>query len=104
MIQEEEVKMYAYAKAKYLMSSGPKNSRLAGDLKATESVKHMFERHNILYTASCDRKAATYQKALTNFVSSKSDDELKELMNDCYKGVPTDVAFRAENEYRGRHM
>lgn len=90
MIQEEEVKMYAYAKAKYLMSSGPKKkSRLAEDLKATESVKHMFERHNIPYTASCDRKA---------------DDELKELMNDCYKGVPTDVAFRAENEYRGRHM
>ena len=47
MIQEEEVKMYAYAKAKYLMSSGPKKSRLARDLKATESVKHMFERHNI---------------------------------------------------------
>lgn len=104
MIQEEEVKMYAYAKAKYLMSSGPKKSRLARDLKATESVKHMFERYNIPYTASCDKKAATYQKALTNFVRSKSDDELKELMNDCYKGVPTDVAFRAENEYRGRHM
>ena len=55
MVQEEEVNMYAYAKAKYLMSSGPKKSRLAGDLKATESVKHMFERHNITYTASCNR-------------------------------------------------
>lgn len=104
MIQEEEVKMYAYAKAKYLMSSGPKKSRLAGDLKATESVKHMFQRHNIPYTATCDRKAATYQKALTNFVRSKSDDELKELMKDTYNDVPTDIAFRAENEYRGRHM
>ena len=104
MIQEEEVKMYAYAKAKYLMSSGPKKSRLAGDLKATESVKHMFQRHNIPYTASCDRKAATYQKALTNLVRSKSDDELKELMEDTYNDVPTDIAFRAENEYRGRHM
>ena len=87
-----------------ILWSGPKKSRLARDLKATESVKHMFERHNISYTASCDRKAATYQKALTNFVHSKSDDQLKELMNDCYKGVPTDVAFRAEIEYRGRHM
>ena len=96
--------MYAYAKAKYLMSSGPKKSRLAGDLKATESVKHMFQRHNIPYTATCDRKAATYQKALTNFVRSKSDDELKELMKDTYNDVPTDIAFRAENEYRGRHM
>lgn len=104
MIQEEEVKMYAYAKAKYLMSSGPKKSRLAGDLKATESVKHMLERHNIPYTASCNRKAATYQKALTNFVRSKSDEELEELMQDSWEGVPTDIAFRAENEYRGRHM
>lgn len=96
--------MYAYARAKYLMSSRPKRSRLAGDLNRTESVKHMFERHNIPYTVSCDRKAATYQKTLTNFVKSKSDEELEELMQDSWEGVPTDVAFRAENEYRGRHM
>ena len=91
--------MYAYAKAKYLMSSKPKKSRLAGDLNRTESVKHMFDRHDIPY-----KKGATYQKALTNFVRSKSDEDLKELMKDCYKGVPTDIAFKAENEYRGRHM
>lgn len=96
--------MYAYARAKYLMSSRPKRSRLAGDLNRTESVKHMFERHNIPYTVSCDRKAAAYQKTLTNFVRSKSDEELEELMQDSWEGVPTDVAFRAENEYRGRHM
>ena len=96
--------MYAYARAKYLMSSRPKRSRLAGDLNRTESVKHMFERHNIPYTVSCDRQAATYQKTLTNFVKSKSDEELEELMQDSWEGVPTDVAFRAENEYRGRHM
>lgn len=96
--------MYAYAKAKYLMSSKPKKSRLARDLNRTESVKHLFARHNIPYTASCDRKAATYHRALTNFVRSKSDEELKELMNDAWEGVPTDIAFKAENEYRSRHM
>lgn len=87
--------MYAYAKARYLINSPGKRSKLSCDLQRTESVKHMFERHNIPHTASCDRKAATYQKALTNFVRSKSDEELKELMNDCYEGVPTDIAFKA---------
>lgn len=96
--------MYAYARAKYLMSSRPKRSRLAGDLNRTESVKHMFDRHDIPYTTGCDKKGATYQKTLTNFVRSKSDEELEELMQDSWEGVPTDIAFRAENEYRGRHM
>ena len=39
-----------------------------------------------------------------SFTTTKFDEDLKILMTDTYDGVPTDIAFKAENEYKGRHM
>lgn len=96
--------MSGYGRAKYLMTSGPKRSRLGQDLNQQESVQHMFNRHGIPFTATCNRRGAAYHKALSKFVATKFDEDLKILMTDTYDGVPTDIAFKAENEYKGRHM
>ena len=90
----------SYYTAHYLMRSTPSHRRSMSN----ESIKHMFDRHGISAPASaCKRKGATYQRVLSDFVKSKSDEELKELILDRYEGYMTDVAIRATNEYYSRH-
>lgn len=90
----------SYYTAQYLMKSTPSHRRS----HSTESIKHMFDRYGISAPPSAyKRKGATYQRVLSEFVKSKSDEELKELMFDEYEGCMTDVAIRATNEYYSRH-
>lgn len=90
----------SYYTAQYLKRSTPSHRRSC----STESIKHMFDRHNISAPESAyRRKGATYQRVLSDFVKSKSDEDLKELILDRYEGHMTDVAIKATNEYYSRH-